>query len=142
MLGSSNIVPVVVGAAAALVLVVLLVRRYKVCPEGKLLVVYGARLPECFVVVASGGRFVLPVIQASTYLSLAPVQLPQPGYPRAVRIGSTPEMQRTAALQLLALSEPEIVARVLEVLGPPGSLPSHDAIRDRLAELGMEVAPA
>lgn len=133
--------PLIAGGAAALVLVVLLVRQYRVCPEGKLLVVYGAKLPEGFVVVASGGRFVLPLLQASNHLSLAPVQLPQPGYPRAVRIGSTPEMQRTAALQLLALPEPEIVARVLEVLGPPGSLPSHDAIRDRLAELGMEVAP-
>lgn len=138
MLGDSQLVYTV--AAAVVLGLVVLILQYKRCPEGKLLVVYGAHLPDAFVVLDSGGRFVLPLVQQSAYLSLAPIELAErrgPGYPRAVRIGSTAALRRNAALQLIGLSDAEIAAKVEKILKQPDS--SARLLGQRLAELGLEI---
>jgi hypothetical protein len=126
-----------VGAVAAL-----LAKFYRKCPEGKLMVVWGPRPPGTFVIVDSGGRFVLPLLYDYAYLSRAPlnVLLPDQGNRQiTVKIGDDPELRRKAAVYLLGLSEQEIIVRVQEVLGP-GHLGQNDlAPRDELASLGLEI---
>lgn len=140
MIATLNLLALLAAAVAVLVAVVLS-RQYKRCPEGKLLVVYGAGLPDTCVVLDSGGRFVLPVIQASTYLSLEEIALPQhAGYPRAVRIGGSAALRRNAAIHLLGLSRDEIVAKVEELLRPRASEPDPSALYERLGGVGLEVA--
>jgi len=142
MPGSSVLLYSLATIAIAVVLA-LLARQYRRCPEGKLLVVYGAHLPGSLVVLDSGGRFVLPVIQGCAYLSLAPIVLSQRGqadYPRAVRIGDTAELRHAAALQLVGLSDEQIVSRVEAALAQPDPQAGARLLQDRLAELGLEVA--
>jgi uncharacterized membrane protein YqiK len=139
MTANLSLVLLLAAAVVVVVAIALLSRQYKRCPEGKLLVVYGAGLPDCCVVVESGGRFVLPIVQESAYLSLEEVQLPQhAGYPRAVRIGGSAALRRNAAIQLLGLSRQEIVAKVEELLR--SSPEASSTLHERLEELGLEVA--
>jgi len=143
MTGNSSIVPLVATAALAGVALALLWRQYKRCPEGKLLVVYGARLPDSIVVLDSGGRFVLPLLQDSAYLSLEEIVLPEyprVGYPRAVRIGTSTALRRRAVIHFLGLSPADIVVKVQELFDELGPGASPRSLQERLAELGLESA--
>jgi len=66
------IVSIVVGV---LTMVVFLASRYKKCPSDKLLVVYGKTNGGSAKVYHGGGAFIWPIIQAYSFLDLAPMSI-------------------------------------------------------------------
>ena len=113
---------------------------YKRCPRGKLIVVYGpARGQRPRFVITSQGRFVLPLLQDYAFLSLASIRVPDVGRGLTVKIGETAELRNSAALNLLKLSENEIVRLVRERLKEVGEEGTESVVRAKLNELGLEV---
>lgn len=90
--------------------------RYRRCPEGKLLVIYGHLSDGRSSLVTDQGRFVLPLIQHSMCLSRAPIEVVHPGGKTWVRIGDTEEQWQKAAGRLLGLTEAEIVEQARNTL--------------------------
>jgi flotillin len=139
--------PVLTGLLVLLVVfllagMVVLAKSYKRCPQGKLLVVYGAGPPSTFAVVDSGGRFVIPLIQDYAYLSLIPLNVPLPEQANRqiqVKIGDSLELRRNAAIGLLGLSDEEIVARVQELLAPTKPEDKGRSFTEALATVGLEI---
>lgn len=68
----------VIPLLIAVLIVVTIIKQYKICPSDKLLVVYGAGSGSNggARVVHGGGVFVVPFLQNTRFLSLAPISIP------------------------------------------------------------------
>jgi len=120
--------------ALALVLVSLvrfLTTRYKRCPSNRVLVIYGrvggGNTSKC---VHGGAKFVWPLVQDYSYLSLEPIQIEIPlrgalsienirvNVPSVftVAIGTSPEVMQNAAIRLLGLNPMEIRKQAEEII--------------------------
>jgi flotillin len=134
--------PLLIGLGLiALAGVVLCVRAYRKCPPGRLLVVYGAHLGDWpAVVLKEGGRFVLPIVQGHSFLSLEPIAVHDvQGTPTTVRIGTDPQRMQHAAIHLIGLPRDQIASmaeRILEEHGFPAN--RADAVKG-LEAIGLEL---
>lgn len=120
--------------ALALILVSilrLLTSRYKRCPSNKVLVIYGrvggGNTARC---VHGGAKFVWPLFQDYSYLSLEPIQIEIPlrgalsienirvNVPSVftVAIGTSPEVMQNAAIRLLGLNPQAIRKQAEEII--------------------------
>jgi flotillin len=120
--------------AAALILVGILrflTTRYKRCPSNRVLVIYGrvggGNTARC---VHGGAKFVWPLFQDYSYLSLEPIQIEIPlrgalsienirvNVPSVftVAIGTSPEVMQNAAIRLLGLNFIEIRKQAEEII--------------------------
>ena len=150
--GSQLLLLVLLGLLVvnALVVVLVLLSRYKRCPANKALVIYGKTetgRPKCLL---GGAAFVWPMIQGYGYLNLAPVIVPveladapsQDG--RAVSVSATvtaavgtqDETLQAAASRLLNLSPEQIASQVREIAvtqirGAATATPAEQIARDR-----------
>lgn len=111
---------------------ILLQRRYKRCPSNRILVIFGksGKGHEAATCIHGGAKFVWPLIQDSTMLSLEPMQIEIPlrgalsmenirvNVPSVftVAIGTTPEQMQNAAIRLLGLSTMEIKKRSEDII--------------------------
>ncbi|MBQ9535344.1 MAG: flotillin family protein [Clostridia bacterium] len=118
----------VVVAVLALMLVLLIVRRYKKCPSDKVMVIYGKvgsnsdgsqRSARC---IHGGAAFIWPVIQSYEFLDLTPLSIPvdlenalsrqniRINVPSRFTVGisTEPGVMQNAAERLLGLKLPEI----------------------------------
>ena len=105
--------------------------RYKRCPSNKILVIYGQmtgdRSATC---VHGGGRFVWPVIQDYSFLSLEPIQIEVPlrdalsienirvNVPSVftVAIGTEPHFMQNAAIRLLGLNTASVKKQAEDII--------------------------
>jgi flotillin len=127
---------IVVGGVLVLFFIlaigILLAKSYKLCPNNRILVVYGRQNtpgagPRC---IHGGAAFVLPLLQDYAYLSLEPIHLTisppsrllpgswQAEIPQAytVAIGTTAPLMHNAAIRLLGLTESEIAQHAQELV--------------------------
>jgi len=58
------------------VIIMTIIKQYKICPSDKLMVVFGAGSSDGARIVHGGGRFVIPFLQSYKFLSLAPISIP------------------------------------------------------------------
>ncbi len=125
-------------AATLVVLAVILVgilrfltTRYKRCPSNRILVIYGrvggGNTARC---VHGGAKFVWPLFQDYSYLSLEPIQIEIPlrgalsienirvNVPSVftVAIGTSPEVMQNAAIRLLGLNGVQIRKQAEEII--------------------------
>ncbi|MFI5402996.1 MAG: hypothetical protein ACHQ1G_08680 [Planctomycetota bacterium] len=132
-------------------LVTILAMRYRRCPPGKVLVVYGkvagGKAAKC---VRRGGTFVLPIIQDYAYLDLEPVlfTLPREAAPWSgnftVVIDTDPAVLPDAAVHLLGFEREEIGARACDVIlgalrqaGDPTR--TEDQVAQGLRKIGLKL---
>jgi flotillin len=134
--------------AAALVLVSILrflTTRYKRCPSNRVLVIYGrvggGNTSRC---VHGGAKFVWPLFQDYSYLSLEPIQIEIPlrgalsmenirvNVPSVftVAIGTSPDVMQNAAIRLLGLNFAEIRKQAEEII--------FGQLRQVIASMGIE----
>jgi uncharacterized membrane protein YqiK len=120
---------IALGCCLIAVLVYGALWSYRRCPPGHLLVVYGAHLgSEPAVVLKEGGRFVLPLVQGHSFLSLEPIPVREGERLLAmVRIGTDAQQMRNAAIHLLDLPREEIESVARRILE------EHDLGEDRAA---------
>jgi flotillin len=123
---------IIVFAALVLVgLVKFLTTRYKRCPSNRVLVIYGrvggGNTSRC---VHGGAKFVWPLIQDYSYLSLEPIQIEIPlrgalsienirvNVPSVftVAIGTSPDIMQNAAIRLLGLNWDQIRKQAEEII--------------------------
>jgi flotillin len=109
----------ILGGVIVITFMVLMITRYKRCPDNRILVVYGKtglQNPRCF---HGGARFILPLLEDYAWLRLEPMQIEIPWRESlnaaaivpgvfTVAIGTTPELMQNAAIRLLGLSDLEI----------------------------------
>jgi flotillin len=109
----------ILGGVIVITFMVLMITRYKRCPDNRILVVYGKtglQNPRCF---HGGARFILPLLEDYAWLRLEPMQIEIPWRESlkaaaivpgvfTVAIGTTPELMQNAAIRLLGLSNTEI----------------------------------
>lgn len=125
----SPVIGIVVGAI--LILVIILISRYKRCPSNKILVVYGKVGPEksakC---IHGGGALIIPVIQDYQYLTLSPIPIEidlkgalskqniRINTPSTFTVGISIKegIMLNAAERLLGLSEDEIKMQALDII--------------------------
>lgn len=76
---SMEIVIIIIASVIILIPFIVFLARFKKCPKGKALVIYGAKLgfnpdgtPKTVKIVSGGAAFVLPFIQSYKYLDLTP----------------------------------------------------------------------
>lgn len=76
---SIEIIFIIVACVIILIPFIIFLARFKSCPKGKAIVVYGAKLgvnpdgtPKTVKIVSGGAVFVLPFIQSYKYLDLTP----------------------------------------------------------------------
>ncbi len=119
---------------AALILVSVLrflTTRYKRCPSNRVLVIYGrvggGNTARC---VHGGAKFVWPLFQDYSYLSLEPIQIEIPlrsalsienirvNVPSVftVAIGTSPEVMQNAAIRLLGLNFQQVRSQAEEII--------------------------
>ncbi len=109
----------------------LLATRYKRCPSNRVLVIYGrvggGNTSRC---VHGGAKFVWPLVQDYSYLSLEPIQIEIPlrgalsienirvNVPSVftVAIGTSPEVMQNAAIRLLGLNGDQIRSQAEEII--------------------------
>ncbi|MEX2317097.1 MAG: SPFH domain-containing protein [Pirellulales bacterium] len=132
----------------ALVLVSILrflTTRYKRCPSNRVLVIYGrvggGNTARC---VHGGAKFVWPLFQDYSYLSLEPIQIEVPlrgalsmenirvNVPSVftVAIGTSPEVMQNAAIRLLGLNSAQIRSQAEEII--------FGQLRQVIASMGIE----
>lgn len=115
-----------------IVLAMTIMRIYVICPNDKLLVVYGAGSnSEGARIIHGGGRFVVPFIQQSSFLHLTPLNIPvdlndalsanniRVSVPSQFTISisaSKPELMQNAVRYLLNLSEEEIKLTARDII--------------------------
>ncbi len=122
-----------IGVVVLLLLfaVALIVRQYKRCPSNKILVIYGKvgsnRAAQC---LHGGGKFVVPLIQSHSYLSLDPlvIEIPLEGalslnnirvnVPATFTVGisTDPVLMNNAAERLLNLDERKIRDQAQDII--------------------------
>ena len=105
--------------------------RYKRCPSNKILVIYGqVRGGQSATCVHGGGRFVWPIVQDFSYLSLEPIQIEVPlqdalssenirvNVPSVftVAIGTQPEVMQNAAIRLLGLNTASVKKQAEDII--------------------------
>lgn len=66
--------PIIIGAAA-FIMIVAIINRYRRCPSDKILVIYGSKGKSSAKCIHGGGAFVWPVIEDYAYLSLIPISI-------------------------------------------------------------------
>jgi len=109
----------------------LIATRYKRCPSNRVLVIYGrvggGNTSRC---VHGGAKFVWPLVQDYSYLSLEPIQIEIPlrgalsienirvNVPSVftVAIGTSPEVMQNAAIRLLGLNGDQIRMQAEEII--------------------------
>jgi flotillin len=109
----------------------LLTSRYKRCPSNRVLVIYGrvggGNTSRC---VHGGAKFVWPLFQDYSYLSLEPIQIEIPlrgalsmenirvNVPSVftVAIGTSPEVMQNAAIRLLGLNGAAVRSQAEEII--------------------------
>ncbi len=109
----------------------LLTSRYKRCPSNRVLVIYGrvggGNTARC---VHGGAKFVWPLFQDYSYLSLEPIQIEIPlrgalsienirvNVPSVftVAIGTSPEVMQNAAIRLLGLNGAAVRSQAEEII--------------------------
>jgi flotillin len=120
--------------ALALILVGVLrflTTRYKRCPSNRVLVIYGrvggGNTSRC---VHGGAKFVWPLFQDYSYLSLEPIQIEVPlrgalsienirvNVPSVftVAIGTSPDVMQNAAIRLLGLNSQQVRSQAEEII--------------------------
>jgi flotillin len=121
----------IIQAIIFFLIFILIVKCYRRCPSNRILVIYGKnRKDRQFTCVHGGARFVFPVIQDYTYLSLEPIRI-EISLRRelskeknrvhvrgvfTVAVGTTPEQMQNAAVRLLGLSEPQIAKHAEDII--------------------------
>ena len=121
----------VVLALVLVSIVRFLTTRYKRCPSNRVLVIYGrvggGNTSRC---VHGGAKFVWPLFQDYSYLSLEPIQIEVPlrsalsienirvNVPSVftVAIGTSPEVMQNAAIRLLGLNSMEVRSQAEEII--------------------------
>ncbi len=121
----------VVLALVLVSIVRFLTTRYKRCPSNRVLVIYGrvggGNTSRC---VHGGAKFVWPLFQDFSYLSLEPIQIEVPlrgalsmenirvNVPSVftVAIGTSPEVMQNAAIRLLGLNSTEVRSQAEEII--------------------------
>ncbi len=122
---------VIALAFVAVIIVRFLTTRYKRCPSNRVLVIYGrvggGNTARC---VHGGAKFVWPLFQDYSYLSLEPIQIEIPlrgalsienirvNVPSVftVAIGTSPDVMQNAAIRLLGLNFTEIRQQAEEII--------------------------
>ena len=122
---------IAIGVGLFLVLVIILISRYKRCPSNKILVVYGkvgnAKSAKC---IHGGGALVIPVIQDWQYLNLSPIPIDidlkgalskqniRINTPSTFTVGISIKegIMLNAAERLLGLTEDEIKTQALDII--------------------------
>ncbi len=120
-----------IGVGLFLLLVIILISRYKRCPSNKILVVYGKvgndKSAKC---IHGGGALILPIIQDYQYLTLSPIPIEidlkgalskqniRINTPSTFTVGISikEEIMLNAAERLLGLSEDEIKMQALDII--------------------------
>ena len=120
-----------IGAVVLLILVLILVSRYKRCPSNKILVVYGkvgnSKSAKC---IHGGGALVIPIIQDWQYLNLSPIPIEidlkgalskqniRINTPSTFTVGISIKegIMLNAAERLLGLSEDEVKMQALDII--------------------------
>ncbi len=122
-----------VGAVLLILLffVVFVVRQYKRCPSNSILVLYGKvgknKAAQC---IHGGGKFIIPLLQDYTFLSLEPmvIEIPLSGalslnnirvdVPSTFTVGisTDPVLMNSAAERLLFLSEKKIQEQAQDII--------------------------
>ena len=105
--------------------------RYKRCPSNKILVIFGQMTGDTSATcVHGGGKFVWPVIQDYSYLSLEPIQIEVPlrdalsienirvNVPSVftVAIGTEPQLMQNAAIRLLGLNTTQVKKQAEDII--------------------------
>ena len=148
-----SINPALIWWAATLIVLALvlvgilrfLTTRYKRCPSNRVLVIYGrvggGNTSRC---VHGGAKFVWPLFQDYSYLSLEPIQIEIPlrgalsmenirvNVPSVftVAIGTSPEVMQNAAIRLLGLNGMQIRKQAEEII--------FGQLRQVIASMGIE----
>jgi flotillin len=125
------------GLIAVLIVIVafsflmLLTRRYKRCPSNQVLVIFGkSGHGQAATCVHGGAKFVWPLIQDYSWLSLEPMQIEIPlrgalsmenirvNVPSVftVAIGTSPELMQNAAIRLLGMRREAITKRSEDII--------------------------
>jgi flotillin len=122
---------VVLAGILFLGVVRLIATRYKRCPSNRVLVIYGrvggGNTSRC---VHGGAKFVWPLVQDYSYLTLEPIQIEIPlrgalsienirvNVPSVftVAIGTSPEVMQNAAIRLLGLNGDQIRSQAEEII--------------------------
>lgn len=122
---------IAIGVGLFLILVIILISRYKRCPSNKILVVYGkvgnAKSAKC---IHGGGALVIPVIQDWQYLNLSPIPIDidlkgalskqniRINTPSTFTVGISIKegIMLNAAERLLGLTEDEIKTQALDII--------------------------
>jgi flotillin len=122
---------IVFAALVTVGLVKFLTTRYKRCPSNRVLVIYGrvggGNTSRC---VHGGAKFVWPLIQDYSYLSLEPIQIEIPlrgalsienirvNVPSVftVAIGTSPDIMQNAAIRLLGLNAQQVRKQAEEII--------------------------
>ncbi len=113
-----------------LLMIILLVKRYKRCPSNRVLVIYGRVSGGSAKCLHGGGAFVLPLIQDFSFLSLDPIQIEVPlkgalsienirvNVPSVftVAIGTDSTAMNNAAVRLLGLNTHEIMKQAEDII--------------------------
>jgi flotillin len=138
-------VAVVVLALVLVGILRFLTTRYKRCPSNRVLVIYGrvggGNTSRC---VHGGAKFVWPLFQDYSYLSLEPIQIEIPlrgalsmenirvNVPSVftVAIGTSPEVMQNAAIRLLGLNGVQIRKQAEEII--------FGQLRQVIASMGIE----
>ena len=126
------IVPAVAIVILVLTTTLILLSRYRKCPSDKILVKYGAFIGngESAEVIHGGGTYVWPIIQESTFISLAPITIDIPVerlFPQeaklhyvpgkfTVGVSVEPKLMHNAAERLLGLEIEEIGEIAREII--------------------------
>lgn len=120
-----------IGVGLFLLLVIILISRYKRCPSNKILVVYGKvgheKSAKC---IHGGGALILPIIQDYQYLTLSPIPIEidlkgalskqniRINTPSTFTVGISIKegIMLNAAERLLGLSEDEVKMQALDII--------------------------
>ncbi len=131
---SADTIVALIAIAAILLLagfILLLAKRYKRCPSDKILVVYGKTgSGQSAKSIHGGAKFVFPLIQDYSYLSLEPMQIEIPlegalslenirvAVPSVftVAIGTEEEVMNNAAIRLLSLTRAQIMKQAEDII--------------------------
>jgi len=128
----AGVLLIALGVLVLFSFIILLVKRYKLCPPNKILVVYGKAGGATSVAktVHGGGAFIWPVVQDYTYLDLEPIQIEIPlksalslenirvSVPSVftVAVGIEESVMQNAAVRLGQLRSQDIEAQARDII--------------------------
>ncbi|MDR2675848.1 MAG: flotillin family protein [Opitutaceae bacterium] len=131
IMNNISILLIPVGIVLGIMILIGIIRRYRMCPPDRVLVVYGKIFGKGAARCYNGGAtFVMPVFQSYSYLSLAPITIEIPlrnalssqniriNAPAnfAVAISNDPEIMGNAATRLLGKTPAEIAELAREII--------------------------